>query len=71
MSTSEDLADLMSPTTLGGILEVSPKTLANWRCLRIGPVPIRLEGGLVRYRRVDVDAWLEAQAAAGREWMAS
>lgn len=26
---------------------VTPKTLANWRCMRIGPTPTKLEGRVV------------------------
>lgn len=37
-----------------------PKTLANWRSLGIGPSFVKADGGGVLYRRVDLDAWLEA-----------
>ncbi|MCL4822113.1 MAG: helix-turn-helix domain-containing protein [Vicinamibacteria bacterium] len=43
---------------LGGL---SPRTLQRWRCERRGPRYIRL-GKLARYRRSDLDAYIEAQA---------
>ena len=44
------------------MLGVSPKTLANWRCLGIGPQFLKYGGrlGLVRYRLVDLAAWQDA-----------
>jgi hypothetical protein len=48
---------------LGG--DFSEKTLANWRCQGKGPKFTKLgdgRGAPVRYRWVDVNAWLEAQS---------
>jgi len=36
------------------------KTLSNWRALGIGPAYVKTESRGVLYRRVDLDAWLEA-----------
>ena len=48
--------DFMTTEELAAHLRVEPKTLANWRYLGRGPIYVK-DGGLVRYRREDVDAW--------------
>ena len=40
--------------------ELQPETLNKWRVRRKGPNYIRL-GGKIRYRKSDLDAWLEKQ----------
>lgn len=54
------LAELMTPLDLSRYLGVPPGTLANWRYLGRGPAFLRV-GRHVRYRTVDVTAWIEAQ----------
>ncbi|MFC9517535.1 helix-turn-helix transcriptional regulator [Nocardiaceae bacterium NPDC056970] len=39
---------------------VAPNTVEHWRAHGRGPAYVKL-GNRVRYRRVDVDAWLERQ----------
>ncbi len=46
----------MTTEELAAHLRVEPKTLANWRYLGRGPIYVK-DGGLVRYRREDVEAW--------------
>lgn len=65
------MGPLLLPEELGEFLQVSPKTLSNWRSLRIGPAFVRLQGALIRYRREDVEVWLDEQATHSRDWMAS
>lgn len=65
------MGQLLLPEELGDFLQVSPKTLSNWRSLRIGPAFVRLQGTLIRYRAEDVQTWLDEQAALSRDWMAS
>lgn len=38
---------------------ISRQRLEIWRCRGGGPPFIKVSGRLIRYRRVDVDAWLE------------
>lgn len=53
MLTSQQVAEQLS---------MSEQTLRKWRHMGIrGPKFIKLEGGAVRYRQVDVDAWLDKQ----------
>jgi predicted DNA-binding transcriptional regulator AlpA len=61
---------LLTPTDVSELLGIPVKTLANWRSTRTGPLFLRV-GVHVRYRQIDIDTWLEEQAAAGRRWMAS
>lgn len=65
------MGPLLHPAALAEFLQISTKTLSNWRSLRVGPNFVRLQGGLIRYRHGDVEAWLDEQAGVSREWMAS
>jgi excisionase family DNA binding protein len=53
--------DLFEDQTLGEILNVPVGTLANWRYHGKGPRFVKV-GRHVRYRRSDVEAWLERNA---------
>lgn len=52
---------LITPEELSAYLQVKTSTLAQWRYRGTGPAFQRL-GGHVRYRRADVDRWLEDSA---------
>jgi excisionase family DNA binding protein len=52
---------LMSPEQAAGYLGVPVLTLTAWRSKRIGPRFYRV-GRHVRYRLVDLDAWLSQHA---------
>jgi excisionase family DNA binding protein len=52
---------LLSVEELSDFLQVPEATLYQWRCKGTGPRGIKV-GKYVRYRRTDVDAWLEARA---------
>lgn len=41
-------------------LHVKVKTLHNWRSRRVGPPAVKVVGAL-RYRRAEVDSWLQKQ----------
>ena len=57
--------DLMTVTQVADLLQVAPRTLYNWRSAGKGPPGFRV-GGQLRYRRSDVETWLDAQAKEGR-----
>ena len=58
-SRRPDSADtMMSPAELSELLRLPLGTLANWRYLRRGPTFLHV-GRHVRYRRSDVDRWLQ------------
>lgn len=48
----------MSTADVARELRYSPKTVENWRFEGRGPKFIKLPTGTVRYRRSDVDAWI-------------
>jgi excisionase family DNA binding protein len=51
---------LMGPGEVSALLGLPVATLANWRCAGKGPPFLRV-GRHVRYRRRDVDTWIDAQ----------
>lgn len=51
---------LLDTTQFAAILGCDPRTLRRWIREAEVPAPIRI-GGTLRWRRKDVDAWLEAQ----------
>lgn len=59
MKHESDLPPLATPGQLGEYLGIPPTTLAQWRWVRTGPTYVRL-GRLIRYRREDVEEWLES-----------
>jgi len=46
----------ITPAEAAALLRLSPKTLANWRSQKIGPVHHKV-GRVVRYRRHDVECY--------------
>ncbi len=58
-TTATDLPELVSTAQLAGYLQVPVATLAAWRYRGGGPPGIRV-GRHIRYRRADVERWLEA-----------
>lgn len=57
------MSELMTPSDVSQLLGISESSLAYWRQLRKGPKAARI-GKHLRYRRADVEAWLDAQFAA-------
>ena len=50
--------ELLTPTEAASYLKVSPRTMADWRRKRVGPPFVRTRRA-VRYRKADLDQWLE------------
>lgn len=50
---------LLDPEQVSEILGVSPKTLNVWRCTGRYNLPFVKSGARVRYRRTDVEAFIE------------
>lgn len=55
----------LSTHDVADLLAVSPATVRYWRHRGTGPRGVNL-GRQVRYRRVDVEAWVEDRAKAER-----
>lgn len=49
---------------VASLLRVTPRTLERWRAAGEGPPSITM-GGLIRYQRSDLDAWIKANRTAG------
>jgi len=62
VTSSTSMESLMTTEQLAEFLQVPLTTLYQWRHKGTGPRGIKV-GKHVRYRRADVEAWLETQAA--------
>lgn len=51
--------ELLDPDELAALLGVRPSTVRSWRSRGMGPRYVRIGGGY-RYRRIDIDAYLDA-----------
>jgi hypothetical protein len=54
-------SDLLTEQSAADHVNLAAGTLRQWRYLGQGPAYIKLNGGRIRYRRRDLDAWLDAQ----------
>jgi excisionase family DNA binding protein len=63
MAVSDDDDRLMGRWDLAEYLRVSPRTVDSWREKNFGP-PFMRVGMQIRYRKRDVDAWLETTKSA-------
>ncbi len=52
---------LLEPAEVAESLRIPEKTLAQWRYLGKGPRFVKV-GRFIRYRLVDIEAWLAAQS---------
>ncbi|MFF1906022.1 helix-turn-helix transcriptional regulator [Kitasatospora sp. NPDC058218] len=62
-----EVVDYLTETEAAKLANFSPKTLRNWRYLGLGPRYMKLSpgrGGRIRYRRSDVERWMDALDAA-------
>lgn len=55
--------DLLTPDQAAAYLQLPVRQLQTWRYLHTGPAYIKA-GRAVRYRRSDLDAWLDAHRVA-------
>ncbi len=62
-SKNGDPRALMGERELSDMLGVSVRTAQAWRVKGGGPVFLKINNRLVRYRQSDIDAWLASQAA--------
>lgn len=57
----ESGADLLSDKAAAAVLDVSPGTLSVWRSTGRYGLPFLKIGRKVRYRRADLQAWMESR----------
>lgn len=58
---SDSGSDLLNEAAAAAELNVAPGTLSVWRSTGRYKLPFVKVGRLVRYRRADLQAWLDAQ----------
>ncbi|WP_110651694.1 helix-turn-helix domain-containing protein [Salinicola peritrichatus] len=71
-SIQSPLVDLLTPEDAAQHLGVSAHTLATWRSTGRHALPYVKVGARVRYRRTDLDAWLNSRMHehTGQSWEA-
>ena len=52
---------LISERDAAIFLHHSVKTLQGWRCKGVGPRYVRISGRSIRYRRRDLQEWIESK----------
>lgn len=55
---------LLTPAETADLLQISERTLENWRGRGHGPPHTRLTKRSIRYRERDVRSWIDAQLRA-------
>ena len=58
-------SELLTREEAAAYLGVKPQTLAVWHTTRRHKIPLIKVGSKVRYRRADLDAWLESRTIGG------
>lgn len=61
VATSHAVDALLDTPGAAALLGMRPQTLAEWRTTGRGPRFIAVSTRRIRYRRADLDAWLDAQ----------
>ena len=56
--------ELLDEKAAAAVLDVTPGTLSVWRCTGRYALPFLKVGRKVRYRRSDLEQWLEARTRA-------
>lgn len=59
--SKDDLPRLMTNDEVAEYLQISPKTLRNWKSAGKGPPAIRYSGRATRYLPEDVYEWVKRQ----------
>ena len=54
------MSELLDTIKAGEYIATPPKTLITWRCTKRVQIPYVKIGGNVRYRRIDLDAFIKA-----------
>lgn len=58
-----EVMELLTSEEVAAWIRVSPSTLCRWRQAGLGPRVLWLSSTCPRYRRRDVEAWMEGVAA--------
>ncbi len=60
-------SELLTRDEAAAYIGVKPQTLAVWHTTKRYNIPLVKVGSKVRYRRADLDAWLESRTIGGVE----
>lgn len=66
MAANNGLYELLMPATVAKQLAVSERTLKSWRDDGHGPRHVKI-GGRIRYRRVDVEQYIDENMRASTQ----
>jgi len=64
MATATCQPDLLTTQQAAEFLGVSPGSLEVWRCTKRYGIPYLKVGSRVRYRRADLERWLESRVVS-------
>jgi excisionase family DNA binding protein len=64
MATLTQHTPLLTTDEAAKLLSIQPKTLAYWRCVKRYTLPYVKVGKSCRYRRSDIDAFIESRTVA-------
>ena len=67
VSEERHFNSLLTAEDVARVTGLSVETLAQWRSQRKGIPFVKLSRNVVRYRRVDLDSWLEERTVPVRE----
>jgi excisionase family DNA binding protein len=65
MSNVPSPSDLLTREQAAQYLGLKPQTLSVWACTKRYGLPYLKVGSLARYRRSDLDAWLQSRTVNG------
>lgn len=65
MSVDTRPKELLSEREAAEYLAISPATLRTWRCIGQPTLPFVRVGGAIRYRRSDLESWVEERTVYG------
>ncbi len=65
-STAKD-DNLLKEDSAARILGVKVKTMQKWRWTGSGPKFVKISGRCVRYRRMDIDEWVDSHLISSAE----
>lgn len=61
------MAQLLTPVEAATYLNVSPRTLEDWRCRLVGPPYMKPAGtSTVRYKAADLEQWINESMQTGQ-----
>jgi excisionase family DNA binding protein len=65
MAILEKPTELLNTSAAAKYLGLEPQTLSTWRCLGRYGLPFIRVGRCIKYRRSDLDKWLESRSETG------